>query len=150
MINLEILLYQTLLGVTLTLLFIESRFPRKKTCLLVYGATVLLMAADVWLYRILGRERFGELYTLTNHLPIFLVLFYISRNHGWQLIFQFLSGVLFCVMIQHGAALAYVLSGWKMWVLGLTYAILSAAMILFIVHFLRPLYLQVLHHLRHG
>ena len=150
MINLEILLYQTLLGVTLTLLFIESRFSRKKTCLLVYGATVLLMAADVWLYRILGRERFGELYTLTNHLPIFLVLFYISRNHGWQLIFQFLSGVLFCVMIQHGAALAYVLSGWKMWVLGLTYAILSAAMILFIVHFLRPLYLQVLHHLRHG
>ena len=46
MINLGILLYQTLLGVTLTLLFIESRFSRKKTCLLVYGATVLLMAAD--------------------------------------------------------------------------------------------------------
>ena len=34
MINLEILLYQTLLGVTLTLLFIESRFPeRRLACL---------------------------------------------------------------------------------------------------------------------
>lgn len=150
MINLEIMLYHTLLGITLVLLFIESRFSRSRTCLLVYTLTAVLLGADIALYHVLGRNRFGQLYTLINHIPAFLMFLYVSKNRGWQFVFQFLSGVFFCALVQHGSALAYVLSGRQTWVLGLAYVVLSAAMVLFLVRFLRPLYLQALHHLHHG
>ena len=150
MVSLAVLLYHTLLGLSLAFLFLESRYSRRRTCLFVYGVALVLMISDVFLYRAVGEERFLRLYTFTNHLPALLALSFISRTRGWQLVFQLLSGVFFCTLVQHLSALLCYFSGGQLWVLILSYAVFSTLMVLFLLRCLRPLYLQVLNHLHGG
>lgn len=142
--------YMTVLGMTMVLLFLDSRYSRRRTILTVYGTVVLVMAAVAAIYRAAGIETTIRIYTLIAHIPSLLLLFALSRFRGWRLVFQLLSAVLFCTLIQHGAGLAYYLSGNRMWVLIISYAILSTGVIWFLLHFLRPLFLQMLMELRRG
>ena len=66
------------------------------------------------------------------------------------MVFQLLSAVLFCMLIQHGAGLAYYLSGGSFLVMLLTYALLTAGVICFLIRFLRPLFLQTMTELNRG
>ena len=102
------------------------------------------------LYQIAGMEVTVKLYSLVAHVPSLLLLLILSRFRGWQLVFQLLSAILFCMLIQHAAGLAYYLSGGYFWILFLSYVILSAGVIWFLVRFLRPLFLQTLMELRRG
>ena len=66
------------------------------------------------------------------------------------MVFQMLSAVLFCALVQHGAGLLCYLSGGRVWVLGAAYVVLSAGVIWFLVCFLRPLLFQILLELHRG
>ncbi len=79
-----------------------------------------------------------------------MLLLALSRFRGWRLVFQLFSAVLFCTLIQYGAGLIYYLSSRRVWALFLSYAVLSAGVIWFLVRFLRPLFLQTLLELRRG
>ena len=150
MINLWIFLYYTILGVVMMLFFCESRFTVRRTGRIVGVFTVLLLLADVVIYQRLDDNSFMRFYPLTNHLPVILMTAYLGRCRGWRLVFQHLSSVLFCCLIQHVSTLAYILSGRKSWAAVLAYAAATAAVIWFLAGYLRPLYLQVMHHLRRG
>lgn len=150
MVDLVASLYMTVLGMTMVLLFVDSRFSRRQTLLAVYGITALLLAAVILLYRVLGMTALLKLYTLVVHLPALLLFTYLSRHRGWRLVFQILSAILFCVLIQHGTGLLYYLSGGQPWVLILGYGLFTPVVIWFLLRFLRPLFLQTLLELRHG
>lgn len=150
MVELGVLLYFTVLGMTMVLLFVESRFSLRWTLLAVYGATAVVMAALVLLYRMLGEGSLMRIYTPVVHLPALLLFTCLSRYKGWRLVFQFLSAVLFCTLIQHGAGLAYYLSGRRLWAMVLGYALFTPAVIWFLLRFLRPLFLRTLLELRCG
>ena len=66
------------------------------------------------------------------------------------MLFQLMSAILFCMLTQHAAGLVYYLSGQRFWVMALSYAVLTVAVICFLVRFLRPLFFQTLEGLRHG
>lgn len=142
--------YLTALGMTMVLLFLDSRYSPQRTVLMVCGTMVLVMAAVAALYRAVGVETLLQLYSLIVHVPALLLFFMLSRSRGWRLVFQVLSAVLFCTLIQHGAGLVYYLSGQRIWTLLLSYVVFSAGSIWFLVRILRPLFLQTLLHLRHG
>ena len=142
--------YLTALGITMVLLFLDSRYSRRRTISTVCGAIVLVMAAVAGICGIAGVEVTLHIYPLIAHVPSLLLLLALSRFRGWRLVFQLLSAILFCTLIQHGAGLFYYLSGGYFWVLVLSYAVLSAGVIWFLVCFLRPLFLQTLLELRRG
>ncbi len=141
--------YFLLLGMSIISLFLDSRFSRRRTLLILYGVTVVLMLLDiVWLY-FLGTITFTRIYIFTHHIPTFLCAAYCSRYRGWKLLFLVLSAVHFCLISHQCSAMFYYLFGERTWVLFLSY-ILIAALILFVLYRLRPLYLQVFQQLQHG
>lgn len=149
MLDLYVMLYMTVLGTTMVLLFMDSRFPQWVSALAVYGTTALLIAAVIFLYDACGIDTLLRYYTLIVHLPALLLFFYLSRYRGWRLIFQFLSSILFCSLIQHGAGLVYYLSGHLQAML-LAYLIFTTVILIFLIHFLRPLFFRMLLELHHG
>ena len=150
MVELFAMEYMTALGMTMVLLFLDSRYSPRRTIGAVCGTMVLVMAAVAAIYQAAGLETTLRIYSLIAHLPSLLLLLALSRFRGWRLVFQLLSAILFCVLVQHGAGLLYSLSGSRFWVLVLSYAVLSAAVVWFLVRFLRPLFLQTLLELRRG
>ena len=150
MVELFIMEYLTALGMTMVLLFLDSRYSRRRTILTVYGTVVLVMVALAAIYRVTGLETTLRIYTLIAHAPSLLLFLALSRFRGWRLVFQLLSAILFCTLIQHAAVLAYYLFGCHTWVLVLSYAVLSVGVIWFLVRFLRPLFFQTLLELRRG
>ena len=150
MVELLMMEYLTALGMTMVLLFLDSRYSRRRTILTVYGTVVLVMVALAAIYRAAGLETTLRIYTLIAHAPSLLLFLTLSRFRGWRLVFQILSAILFCTLIQHGAVLAYYLFGCHTWVLALSYAVLSVGVIWFLVRFLRPLFFQTLLELRRG
>lgn len=150
MVELFAMEYMTALGMTMVLLFLDSRYSPRRTIGAVCGTMVLVMAAIAAIYQAAGLETTLRIYSLIAHLPSLLLLLALSRFRGWRLVFQLLSAILFCVLVQHGAGLLYYLSGSRFWVLVLSYAVLSAAVVWFLVRFLRPLFLQTLLELRRG
>lgn len=142
--------YMTALGMTMLLLFLDSRYSRRLTALTVGGSALLVMAAVAALYQAAGLDMAMRVYPLAAHLPSLLLLLIFSRFRGWKMVFQLLSAVLFCMLIQHGAGLAYYLSGGSFLVMLLTYALLTAGVICFLIRFLRPLFLQAMTKLHHG
>lgn len=142
--------YLTVLGITMVLLFMDSRYSLRCT-LAATGCTILLvMAAVAFLYCVCGVAFTLRVYTLVAHIPSFLLLFALSRYRGWRLIFQLFSAVLFCTLIQHAVGLLFYFSGKRVWVLVLSYLVCSSCVILFLVRFLRPLFLKTLSKLHHG
>ena len=150
MVELFVMEYLTALGMTMVLLFLDSRYSRRRTIAAVCGTMVLVMAAVAAIYSAAGLETTIQIYSLIVHIPSLLLLLLLSRFRGWRLVFQLLSAILFCALIQHGAGMACYLSGGRFWVLLLSYAALSAGVIWFLVRFLRPLFLQTLLELRRG
>lgn len=150
MVELFMMEYLTALGMTMVLLFLCSRYSQRTTIITVYATTALVMAAVAIIYRLAGPEITLRFYSLIVHIPSLLLLFMLSRFRGWQLVFQQLSAILFCALIQHGAGLIYYLSGGYAWILVMTYVVFSAGVIWFLIHFLRPLFLQALMELHRG
>ena len=150
MIPLFALEYMTVLGMTMVLLFMDSRYSRRRTVVLLYSVTALVMAALAAIYLTAGEETAVRCYPLIVHVPSLLLFLALSRFRGWRLVFQQLSAVLFCLLIQHTAGLAYYFSGGRFWVLALSYVVLSAVVIRFLVRFLRPLFFQILLELHRG
>ena len=148
--ELFIILYLTALGMTMGLLFLDSRRSWRRTILVVYVTMAAEMAVVVGVYCTMGGQILIQSYTLVVHVPCLLLFMYFSRHRGWRLVFQMFSSILFCTLIQHGAGLAYYLSGGRSWALLLAYALLTPAVLAFLLLFLRPLVLQTLLALQRG
>lgn len=150
MVELFVMEYMTVLGMTMVLLFLDSKYSPRRTILTVCIAIAAVMTAVFVIYRSAGLAVTIQIYSLIAHVPSLVLVFVLSRFRGWRLVFQVLSAILFCALIQHGAALAYYLSGGYVWVLIVSYGILSAGIIWFLIRFLRPLFLRTLLELRRG
>lgn len=150
MVELFMMEYLTVLGMTMLLLFLDSRYSRRRTILTVYGTMVAIMIIVAAIYRVMGMETTLQIYSLIVHVPSLLLLLALSRFRGWRLVFQLLSAILFCAFIQHGSGLIYYFSGSHLWVLILSYTLFSAGIIWFLLRFLRPLFFQTLLELRRG
>ena len=150
MVMLFVMLYMTVLGMSMVLLFVERRVSRRQTTVVFCGTLVLVLALVIGVYCRLGIETLVYLYSLVAHVPALLLCLYLSRHRGWRLLFQLLSSILFCALIQHAAGLVYYLSGNRFWVLAAAYALLTPLVLWFLLRVLRPLFRQVLLELQHG
>ena len=142
--------YMTVLGMTMVLIFMDSRYSRRRTVVLLYGTTAMVMAALAAIYLTAGEETVVRFYPLIVHVPTLLLFLALSRFRGWRLVFQQFSAVLFCLLVQHGAGLVYYFSGGRFWALVLSYIVLSFLVLWFLARFLRPLFFQALPELRQG
>ena len=150
MLELISLEYMTMIGMTMVLLFLDSRFSKWRTIPIVCSAIVLVMTTVAVLYWYTSFETVLQLYSLVAHIPSLALFLVFSRFRGWRLVFQILSSILFCTLIHHGAGLVYYLSGGRFWTLIVSYVVLTAAVIWFLIRFLRPLLRQALLELRRG
>ena len=150
MVELFVIECMTVLGMTILLLLLDSRYSQRRTISIICGAMVMIMAVVAAVYWVAGVETTLRIYTLVVHVPLLLLLFAVSRYRGWRLVFQLLSAILFCTLVQHVAGVIYYLSGGYFWILILSYGFLSVGVIWFLVRFLRPLVLQVMLELYRG
>ncbi len=144
------LLYMTGLGMTMLYLFLKSRLPRRKTALIFAGTGLLLMALEVVLTYAFSVDLVVRLYSVAVYLPSFTVAFLLSRYRGWRLLFQLLSAVLFCFLIQHIGGIVFYLSGQRTWVLWLTLLLLTPPMLWLLHRHLCPRMFRALEELRQG
>ena len=145
-----VFVYFTILGAGMTSLFVDSRLPLKRTLLLAYALVLPVLAAELLIYRTMGVEALMLFYTPVVHLPYLLFFAWISRHRGWQMVFRFLSLIQFCLLIQHGGVVFCLLCGRQLWALILGYALLTAAVLVFLLLFLRPLSRRVFQQLHGG
>ena len=134
----------------MVLLFLDSRYSRRRTVLVVYSTMFAAMIAVAVVYRTAGLKATLWLYPLLAHVPSLLLILVLSRFRGWRLIFQLLSAILFCTVILHGSALAFYFSGRNLLVLILSCAVLTIGVLLLLIRVLRPLFFQILMELQHG
>ena len=144
------LLYMTTIGMSMVFLFLKSRLPRWKTALIYGGAALLLMALEVILAYRFGVEMVVRFYSLIVHLPAFLIAALLSRYRGWRLLYQFLSAVLFCFLIQHISGILYYITGQREWLLWLSLLLLTPVVLWLLHKYLCPLVFQVLEELKRG
>ena len=147
---LAIFIFYTTFGMTMILLLVGSRFSRAKTLVIVYGSCFLLL---VWLFvlaRFFGSENLLYLYTPCLHLPALALSMYLSPERGWKTVFQFLSAVALCFLIQQVGAVFMLVSGGKLWAMWLGYLFASAVELWLVLRYLRPLSLRELPIMRHG
>lgn len=144
------LLYMTGLGLTMVFLFLKSRLSRRKTALIFAGTALLLMALEITLTYTFSVDLVVRLYSLIVYLPSFLVATLLSRYRGWRLLYQFLSAVLFCFLVQHVGGVVFYASNQRAWVLWLTILLLTPAMLWLLYKHLCPLVLQALDELQRG
>lgn len=150
MIEFGMMEYMTVLGMNMVLLFLDSRYSRRRTVLVVYSTMFAAMIAVAVVYRTAGLKATLWLYPLLAHVPSLLLILVLSRFRGWRLIFQLLSAILFCTVILHGSALAFYFSGRNLLVLILSCAVLTIGVLLLLIRVLRPLFFQILMELQHG
>ena len=144
------LLYMTGLGITMVFLFLKSRLSRRKTALIFIGTALLLMALEVLLAAVFDVDLVVRLYSLIVHLPSFLVAALLSRYRGWRLLYQVLSAVLFCFLIQHIGGIVFYASHQRPWVLWLTLLLLTPVALWLLHRYLCPLVFRVLDELQRG
>ena len=75
-VSLWIMLYFTVLGTTMVLLFTESRFPRWRTILIAYTLMALQMGTEALVYHVFGLEALVRVYSLMVHLPQMALLWH--------------------------------------------------------------------------
>ena len=144
------LLYMTGLGMTMLFLFVKSRLPRRKTALIFAGTGLALMALEVGLTYAFSVDLVVRLYSVAVYLPSFTVAFLLSRYRGWRLLYQLLSAVLFCFLIQHIGGVVYYLSGQRTWVLWLTLLLLTPPTLWLLHRHLCPRVFRALEDLKRG
>lgn len=137
--------YFTLLGICMLLLCAEPRFSARRVAGIFCVYIPLLFAVNIWLLQLIGKDWFWALYPFTVRLPTVLLVAYIGQARGWRLLFQLLSSVLFCYLIQHASMLVFLWSGGRVWALLLAYIVLTALILFFLLRYLRPLYFEALH-----
>lgn len=150
MLELLVILYMTFIGMGISLLFICSRFSKHKTIFMFFITTILMIISLIILWNILGTNYLIKIYTLVIHIPAILICTYISRYRGWKLLFQILSAVSFCMMIQHIAGLTYYLTNENILALMVSYIISTITIFLFIIYYIKPILIEVLLYLNHG
>ena len=144
------LLYMTGLGMTMLFLFVKSRLSQRKTALIFAGTGLALMALEVGLTYAFSVDLVVRLYSVAVYLPSFTVAFLLSRYRGWRLLYQLLSAVLFCFLIQHIGGVVFYLSGQRTWVLWLTLLLLTPPTLWLLHRHLCPRVFRALEELRQG
>lgn len=147
---LAIFIFYTFFGMTLLMLFIESRFSRIRTAVIIYGVCLLLLVGFMLLARCFGSENLLYLYTPCIHIPVLALSLYISPERGGRTVFQFVSSVSFCFLVQQCGALFLILFGPSLWAMWAGYLISSALVLWVVVRWLRPIFVQNLNSIRHG
>ena len=118
--------------------------------MIVYGSCFLLL---VWLFvlgRFFGSENLLYLYTPCLHLPELALFMYLSPERGWKTVFQFLSAVSLCFLVQQVGAVFMLVSGGKLWAMWMGYLLASAVELWLVLRYLRPISLRELPIMRHG
>ena len=144
------LLYMTGLGMTMLSLFLKSRLSRRKTALIFAGTGLVLMALEIVLTYAFSVDLVVRLYSVVVYLPSFTVAFLLSRYRGWRLLYQLLSAVLFCFLVQHIGGIVFYLSGQRVWVLWLTLLLLTPPMLWLLHRHLCPRVFRALEELQRG
>lgn len=101
-VRLFIMLYMTVVGLSMGAAFVESRFSRCRTVWIVCSAIIMISALVVLVYLEAGIDTLVQAYPLIVHLPSLLLFMLLSSIRGWRLLFQIFSAVLFCNLIHHG------------------------------------------------
>lgn len=149
-INLFILLYMTAVGLPMNAVLAGSRYPPRRTALILCGAMIMLSAAVFFVYRAAGADVVLRIYTLLVHAPGFVLFFFIGRYRGWRLVFQMLTAILFCNLIHQAGGLAFYASGQRLWALLAAYFLSTAAVFWLLARCLYPLLQQAFVSLRRG
>lgn len=147
---LAVFIYYTFFGVTLLTLFIDSRFSRTRTMVTAYGVCALLLVGLMLLAQRCGSENLLYFYTPCIHVPMMALFMYMSPERGGRTVFQFVSSVSLCFLVQQVVALFLILFGQSLWVMLFGYLISSAAVFWVVVRWLRPIFVQNLSNIRHG
>ena len=142
-VRLFIMLYMTVVGLSMGAAFVESRFSRCRTVWIVCSAIIMISALVVLVYLKSGIDTLVQAYPLIVHLPSLLLFMLLSSIRGWRLVFQIFSAVLFCNLIHHGGGLIFYLTGQQFWSLLSAYLLLTAGMFWFLMRWLRPLFYRV-------
>lgn len=144
-----ILAFHTIFGMTLVLLFIGSRYKLWQTLLAVYGCCAAVIAILGILAWRIDSTQLIALYSLLVHIPTFLMFWVLSPKRNWQMVFQFFTAILFCMLVQQCGGLMLIIVG-KIWALWLGFGLCSACVLWVAVRYLVPLSQQTFQYVNKG
>ena len=143
-VRLFIMLYMTVVGLSMGAAFVESRFftmPNRMDCLQRYNNDQCIGCTGV--------SGGGNRYPgagISADCPFAVpAAFYAAQQYPRMAsgLSNFFSAVLFCNLIHHGGGLIFYLTGQQFWSLLSAYLLLTAGMFWFLMRWLRPLFYRV-------
>lgn len=135
-----ILVYMTVVGVTLTAMQVDSRLSRRTTTAITVTLIVCSSSAVVTLSMLRDVDTVADVYPLMVHLPVLGTFALLSREHSGRLVFKLFTTVALCMFIQHVAGSLMLLFGDAYAPVMVVYLLLGGFLILFTRYRLVPFY----------
>lgn len=142
----------TMLHTLVMFLFLfESRYPRKKILLLTAYTMVPLIVLNLVLFVFMGLERYGTLMLATLSLPSCLVFWFFARHRDGRFFFTFcMVDTVVLEILYITNLLNHYLTPDSYWVMFGVRLVSLPLLELLIYKKLRPMYLEVQHHVQKG
>jgi len=126
----------------------EKRFSKKKTFTILIPSLTVIFTITAILYLTNGYAFAAKLYLLTIGLPIYLVLFYLSKHRGFCMLFNVLtSGFLITVISMPGYFFTKNFDTYIMASL-IGRLVLFPFILILVIKVFRPLYMQMIEKLK--
>jgi len=126
----------------------EKRFSKKKTFIILIPSVSIIFTITAFLYIINGYAFVARYYLLTIGLPIYVILFYLSKHRGFCMLFNILtSGFLITLISMPGYFFPKQFDTYIM--VSLIGRLVTFPFVLFFVmKIFRPLYIQMIEKLK--
>jgi len=133
---------------------LQSRFERKKNCVILIAGNLGIIMFNYFIYHLLGRELFYLLYPLSTNLTSFLLFNFVSKFRGFKTLFNILTVMALCCLITVSGTFftsLFKFSPIPNELLNLFARIICFLVLLFIIHkYFRSLYFSMLRTLDSG
>lgn len=127
---------------------LEKRFSKKKTLVILIPSVLIIFTVTAVLFVINGYAFVARYYLLTIGLPIYIILFYLSKHRGFCMLFNILtSGFLETLISMPGYFFPKPFDTYIMASL-IGRLVMFPFVLLFLVKIFRPLYMQMIEKLK--
>ena len=127
-----ILVYMTVIGVTLTAMQVDSRLSRRATAAIAVALIVCCSSAVVALSILRDVDTVVDVYPLVVHLPVMGTFTLLGKERSGRLVFKLFTTVALCLFVQHVTGSLMLVFGDAYAPVMIVYLLLGGLLILFV------------------
>lgn len=139
-----------LVGNIMCFILLDRKYDLKNTLIIYGGITAAVIALNLPITALFGRNVFTALFPLTTNSTTTVTLFFLSKRKGFPLLFNMMTSIFFASITVISAGYLTLEMEQSIWMEILIRLIISIPLIIILYRYLRPSYLKMLTVMKKG